>query len=98
MEKKRNLEERLSLTHPELLKRFEEIAAIVENNEGDIVTADAAEERVIKEVRLLGNEILQGWARQQSHRASVNFEGKAEDVRRNGKKNSIGIQRLAKST
>lgn len=90
MDRKRSLEERLSGTHPELLARFEQMAAIVENATGEIELADEAERRVIGEVRQLGNELMRGWARQQNQRASTNFERKMDSLRRNGKKNSIG--------
>ncbi len=41
---------------------------MVENAEGDIVKADEAEERVIEELRQLGQRALQGWAeRKQRH-------------------------------
>jgi hypothetical protein len=94
--KKLSLEERLS-SNPELLKRFEEIAALVENEQGDIVLADDAEQRAINEVRLLGKEIMSGWARRQSEQTCLNFENKTEEIRRNGKKKSIGKQRLDES-
>ena len=93
---KLSLEERLSNTHPELLKRFEEIAALVENTKGDVVTADEAEHQAIKEVRLLGSEIMHSWARQQMVQASSNFENQEENIRRNGKKKFIGKQPLEK--
>ena len=55
------LEERLR-EYPELRVRFEEMLAIVENAAGDIVKADEAEQRVIEELRALGQSALQGWA------------------------------------
>ena len=96
MDRKFSLEERLSTAHPELLKRFEEIAALVENTNGDTVLADDAEHQAIKEVRLLGSEIMHSWARHQTKRADLDFENKAENTRRNGKKKSIGIPHLEK--
>ncbi len=95
MKDKRSLEERLLTDYPELLARFEEIAGIVENSQGDLVLADEAERRVIEEVRQLGNEVLQGWARRQSQRSNVNFAEKMKTVQRNGKKNSAGTPPLA---
>jgi hypothetical protein len=96
MEVKLTLEERLSTTHPELLQRFEEIALLVENTKGDIVTADEAECQAIKEVRLLGGEIMHSWARHQRDRVNSDFENKEENVWRNGKKKFIGKQPLEK--
>ncbi len=95
MEKKLSLEEKLS-DQPELLKRFEEIAALVVNENGEIVRADDAELRAIEEVRLLGAEIMRGWASRQNRQVGKNFEDKTEDVYRNGKKNSTGIPPLGK--
>lgn len=95
MKNKLSLEERLS-DNPELLKRFDEIAALVENAAGDVVRADDAELRAIQEVRLLGAEVMRGWASRQNSQVSKNFEDKTEDVHRNGKKNSTGIPRLGK--
>ncbi len=48
--------------HPELRNRVASIAMAVENSSGDLVEADAAEERLVEEMRLLGREALQGWA------------------------------------
>jgi hypothetical protein len=95
MEKRLSLEERLS-DQPELLKRFEEIAGLVANEKGEIVRADDAELRAIEEVRLLGAEIMRGWASRQNREVSKNFEAKTEDVHRNGKKNCTGIRPLGK--
>lgn len=94
MNKKLSLEERLSTYHPELLKRFEEITALVENENGEVVLADEAETRAIQEVRLLGAEIMNGWARRQSEQTSVNFEKKTRDIQRKGKKKCIGTRPL----
>lgn len=95
MKNKLSLEERLS-DNPELLKRFEKIAALVENAGGEVVRADDAELRAIQEVRLLGAEIMRGWACRQNRQVGKNFEEKTEDVYRNGKKNSTGIRPLGK--
>jgi hypothetical protein len=35
------------------------------NSEGDLKEADAAEERIVEEMRLLGREALQGWGEKQ---------------------------------
>jgi hypothetical protein len=78
------LEERLR-EYPELRARFEEMLAIVENADGDIVKADEAEERVIEELRQLGQSALQGWAeRKQRHvqRASEQQAGVSRKVKK----------------
>ena len=51
--------------HPDLRDRFASIVNAVENSEGNLKEADAAEERIIEEMRLLGREAMQGWAEQQ---------------------------------
>jgi len=68
------LEERLR-EYPELRARFEEMLAIVENADGDIVKADEAEERVIQELRQLGQSALQGWAERKQRRVQRESEG-----------------------
>lgn len=51
--------------HPEIRSRFASIAGAVEDSAGDLKEADAAEERLFEEMRLLGREALQGWAEKQ---------------------------------
>src|SRR2546426_8074929 len=70
----RRLEERLR-EYPELRARFEAMLAIVENADGDIVKADEAEERVIQELRQLGQSALQGWAERKQRRGAKESEG-----------------------
>src|SRR5664279_694597 len=48
--------------HPELRKRVSSIVLAVEGGDGDLKEADAAEERMVEETRLLGREALRGWA------------------------------------
>jgi hypothetical protein len=48
--------------HPDLRDRFASIVSAVENSEGNLKEADAAEERIVEEMRLLGREAMQGWA------------------------------------
>jgi hypothetical protein len=48
--------------HLDLRDRIASIALAVENSEGDLKEADAAEERIVEEMRLLGREAMQGWA------------------------------------
>ena len=42
--------------HPTLKARFESILDVAENTNGDLISADEAEQRAIEEVRQLGNE------------------------------------------
>jgi hypothetical protein len=43
-------------SHPDLRDRMASIADAVENAEGNLEEADAAEERLVEEMRLLGRE------------------------------------------
>lgn len=76
-----SLEERLR-EYPELGARFEEMLAIVENADGDIVKADEAEERVIQELRQLGQSALQGWAERKQRRVQRECEEQSGVARR----------------
>ena len=75
------LEERLR-EYPELRVRFEEMLAIVENAAGDIVKADEAEQRVIEELRALGQSALQGWAERKQRRVQKQSEQQAGVTRK----------------
>lgn len=57
----RELGERLN-RHPRLRARVESLLAVVEDAAGDCAQADAAERRVIEELRQLGNDALTAWA------------------------------------
>src|SRR6202161_1866019 len=82
--------------HPDLRDRFASIVSAVENSEGDLKEADAAEERIVEEMRLLGREAMQGWAEK---RVEVTEEEirRRPHMHRQGKKNSAGIRNSAKS-
>jgi hypothetical protein len=49
-------------SHPSFRDRVASIVGAVGNRDGDLGQADAAEERLVEEMRLLGREALQGWA------------------------------------
>ncbi len=78
--------------HPQLKQRIERLVAVVEDAAGDLARADAAERRVIEEIRRLGQESLQAWAERQVERTSL-AAAETGDVRRAGKKNCAGIAR-----
>jgi len=59
--KKNSLEKRLN-KHPHLKNRIEKLLEIVENADGDVKKADEAEQRVIEELRRMGNDALHYWA------------------------------------
>jgi hypothetical protein len=54
----KSFEQRLN-AHPELRAKFEVLLSVVENAQGDLIRADAAEQRVIEEIRQLGQVALQ---------------------------------------
>src|SRR5271165_2927529 len=83
-------------SRPELRDRMASIVGAVGNSEGNPVEADAAEERLVEEMRLLGREVMQSWA-------SGRVEATEREVRlqagmhRQGKKNSNGTRSSARS-
>ncbi|EDN68741.1 hypothetical protein BGP_3755 [Beggiatoa sp. PS] len=80
-----NFTERLE-THPALKSRFESILDIVENTSGDVIKADEAEQRSIKEVRKLGNEVLHDWALHRVEASANELKNEEKNVKGNGKK------------
>jgi hypothetical protein len=91
-----SLEDRLR-QHPELKAKIESILAVVENAQGDIKTANEAEQFVIEEIQKLGQAALQGWADQTHQQQQQNFKTAHPQAHRSGKKNSTGIPDLAPS-
>ena len=83
-------------SHPHFRDRLASIIGAVGNLDGDLGEADAAEERLVEEMRLLGREALQGWADQRVEATERDVRGQA-GMHRQGKKNSAGIRNLAKS-
>jgi hypothetical protein len=83
--------------HPDLKARMESLIAVVEDAGDDLIKADAAERRVIEELRQMGNEVLTGWASTRAGKTPV-LPADAPPLRRAGKKSSIGTPRSEKST
>jgi hypothetical protein len=77
--------------HPALRARVESLLGTVEDAGGDLAKADAAERRMIEELRQMGNEALTAWARNGVARCEAEARNKAEG-RSGGKKNSTGIR------
>ena len=83
-------------SYPGFRDRLASIASAVGNLDGDLAEADAAEERLVEEMRLLGRAALQGWADER-------VEATEQEIRQqpgmhaNGKKNSADIQNSARS-
>ncbi len=82
--------------HPELRSRVESMLLVVADEMGELQEADAAEMALIEQMRRMGQESLQAWARGQSIKAADDV-GRENDVRRAGKKNSSGTAPLVKS-
>jgi hypothetical protein len=57
--------------HPIILARMESLLNLIDNADGDVVTADAAEFRTIDELRQMGSEVLHGWANTNSEKATI---------------------------
>lgn len=83
------LEERLN-RHPELKAKIETLLSVVENAEGELVKANEAEQRVIEEIRQLGQAALQGWASRQNQVQSDDFINANPQAQRTRKKTSTG--------
>ena len=75
--------------HPLLRARVESLLGVVEDAAGDCEKADAAERRVIEELRQLGNEALTAWAERGVEKSVVVAQAEP-DWRPGGKKNCIG--------
>ena len=95
-DRKRTLEERLN-AHPHLRERFYQILSIAEDSEGKIEKADDAEQRVIDELRRLGQEVLQDWADHKEKQKSEEIRDVSDrKTVGHGKKKSIGTRRSGK--
>lgn len=80
--------------HPQIRSRVAELLAVVEDSKGDLKRADDAEDRLIEELRRLGQQAMQSWAQGQVHKTEqeVRNSGRAH---REGKKNCTGTPPLA---
>jgi len=81
-------------SHPHFRDRLASIVGAVGNLDGDLGEADAAEERLVEEMRLLGREALQEWANERVETTERDVRGQA-GMHRQGKKNSAGIRSSA---
>ena len=75
-------------SHPNLRDRVISILGAVENSNGDLGEADAAEERLVEEMRLFGREALQGWADKRIEATERDVRGQA-GMHRQGKKTPL---------
>ena len=81
--------------HPELRKRVSSIVAAIEGADGELKEADAAEERIVDETRLLGREALKSWAENRVEATEREIRQRPQ-MHRQGEKNSAGIRSSAK--
>ena len=82
--------------HPALRERVASIAGAVGNAEGNLEEADAAEERLVEEMRLLGREAMRSWAGERVVATEREVRLQA-GMHRQGKKNSSGTRSSARS-
>lgn len=95
-DRKNSLEERLK-AHPQLRKRIESLLKIVEDESDDVETADEAEQRLIDELRRMGNEALHDWAIRKEMKKVKSFRKSSDGAKGHGKKNYAGIRHSEKS-
>lgn len=81
--------------HPRLRERIASMIGSVLDGEDAPVEADAAEELVFDEVRLLGRDVLRDWAERRIAATGQAIQ-QQPGVRRMGKKNSAGTASSAK--
>jgi hypothetical protein len=82
--------------HPGFRDRLASIVGAVGNLDGDLADADAAEERLVEEMRALGREALQGWADERVEATEREIRAQA-GMHRQGKKKSTGIRNSVRS-
>ena len=82
-------------SRPDLKKRVKSIVSIASDDGEGIVKADEAENRVIEEVRRLGNEVLTEWAETRNEKSEAYLPADS-DINRSGKKKSVGIRHSEK--
>ena len=82
--------------NPQIKNRIASLLAAVEDAAGDLKEADAAEMRLIEEIRRMGREAMQAWANRQIEMTGQDV-WRGGQVQREGKKNSAGTPPLATS-
>jgi histidinol dehydrogenase len=78
--------------HPHLRARLEGLLDIIDNAGDDIEKASAAEQRVMEELRRMGNEALHCWAENQERKKAEKLEQSEAQVNKKAKKNSTGTR------
>ena len=82
--------------HPQMRARVESLLAVVGDAAGDCERADAAERRMIEELRQMGHEALTAWA-ERGVEKQTQVATEELDWRPGGKKNCIGTPPLVGS-
>ena len=77
--------------HPGLRERVSSIVLAVEGGDGDLKEADAAEERMVEETRLLGREAMRSWAERRVEATEREIRQRPQ-MHRQGEKNSAGTR------
>jgi hypothetical protein len=75
-------------SHPDFRDRVASAVGAVWNLDGNLGEADAAEERLVEEMRLLGREALQGWADKRVEAVERDLRGRT-GMHRQGKKTPL---------
>jgi hypothetical protein len=78
-------------SHPSFRDRLASIVGAVGNLDGDLGEADAAEERLVEEMRLLGREALQDWADERVAATEREVRRRA-GMHRHGKKTLLAFE------
>ena len=81
-------------SHPGLRKRVASMVLAVEGDAGELTEADAAEERIVDEMRLFGREALRSWAETRVEATEREIRQRPQ-MHRQGAKNSAGIRNSA---
>ena len=81
--------------NPGLRSRIASMAAAVESDGGALKEADAAEERIVEEMRLLGREALKSWAEKRVEATEGEIRQQPQ-MHRQGEKNSAGKRNSAR--
>ena len=82
-------------SHPGLRERVASIVLAVEGGGGELKEADAAEERMVDEMRLMGREALRSWAERRVEATEREIRQRPQ-MHRQGEKKSAGIRNSAK--
>jgi len=80
--------------NPEIRERVEGTLLTVADEQGELGNADAAEMRLIDEMRQMGRASLSAWAQRKAKRETEAYRSRP-GVWREGKKNSAGTPPLA---